>query len=115
MPVSDHMKRVLLDTLVSNINEMVIGFDGTPSTSSDGAAGRPAIILNPTVRVVDDSTILVEGLIPATEAFDDTLKEVYVQFRGTGTSFIPVARHTISPIKKTTTNEMRIQLLIEVK
>ena len=42
MPISDHIKRTLLDTLVSNINEMVIGFDGTPSTSSDGAAGRPA-------------------------------------------------------------------------
>ena len=49
MPVSDHIKRVLLDTLVSNINEMVIGFDGTPSTSSDGAAGRPAVTINPTV------------------------------------------------------------------
>mgnify|MGYP003118321800 CR=1 FL=1 len=70
MPISDHIKRTLLDTLVSNINEMVIGFDGTPSTSSDGAAGRPAITVNPTVRVVDDSTILVEGFIPATESFD---------------------------------------------
>ena len=115
MPISDHIKRTLLDTLVSNINEMVIGFDGTPSTSSDGAAGRPAITVNPTVRVVDVSTILVEGFIPATESFDDTLKEVYVQFRGTGTAFTRVARHTISPLSKTTKNEIRIQLLIEVK
>ena len=114
MPVSDHMKRVLLDTLVSNINEMTIGFDGTPATSSDGTAGRPAITINPSVRIVDDSTILVEGFIPATEEFDETLKEVYVQFRGSS-SFIPVARHTILPVKKTTQNELRIQLLIEVK
>jgi len=113
MPVSDHMRRLLLDTIAANINEMVIGFDGTPSTNSDGAAGRPAIVLNPSVRVIDDSTLLVEALIPATEAFDDTIKEVYIQFRGT--SFIPVARHTIVPIRKTTTNEVRIQLLIEVK
>ena len=114
MPVSDHIKRTLLDTIVSNINEMVIGFDGTPSTSSDGSAGRPAITINPTVRIVDDSTILVEGFIPATESFSDTLKEVYVQFRGVD-SFIPVARHTILPVLKTSQNELRIQILIEVK
>lgn len=114
MPVSDHIKRVLLDTLVSNINEMVIGFDGTPATSSDGATGRPALTINPTVRIVDDNTILVEGFIPATEAFDDAIKEVYIQFRGSN-SFTPVARHTILPVTKTTRNELRIQLLIEVK
>ena len=114
MPVSDHIKRALLDTIVSNINEMVIGFDGTPSTSSDGAAGRPAITVNPTVRIVDDNTILVEGFIPASHAFDDSLKEVYVQFRGAN-SLTPVARHTILPVLKTTQNELRIQLMIEVK
>lgn len=114
MPVSDHMKRLMLDTLVNNINEMVVGFDGTPSSSSDGAAGRPALVINPTVRIIDDNSVLVEGFIPATEAFNDTLKEVYVQFRGTG-SFIPVARHTIAPILKTSQNELRIQLVLEVK
>ena len=114
MPVSDHIKRVLLDTLVSNINEMVIGFDGTLSTSSDGAAGRPAVTINPTVRIIDDSTILVEGMLSANESFDETLKEVFVQLRG-ASSFTPVARHTIAPVLKTTSNEMRVQILIEVK
>ena len=71
MPVSDHIKRVLLDTLVSNINEMVIGFDGTPATSSDGATGRPALTINPTVRIVDDNTILVEGVTAAQLTVDD--------------------------------------------
>lgn len=114
MPVSDHLKRALLDTIVSNINEMVIGFDGTPSTTTDGAAGRPAIVLNPSVRIVDQNTVLVEGFIPASESFDETLKEVFVQLRGTS-SFTPIARHTIAPVIKTTSNEIRIQLLIEVK
>ena len=114
MPISDHIKRTLLDTIVSNINEMIVGFDGTPSTGSDGSAGRPALTINPTVRIIDDSTILVEGFIPATESFTDTIKEVYIQFRGAST-FTPVARHTILPINKTTSNEVRIQVLIEVK
>tara|TARA_R110002051_G_scaffold325552_1_gene428838 strand:+ start:8795 stop:9139 length:345 start_codon:yes stop_codon:yes gene_type:complete len=114
MPVSNHARRLLLNTLVSNINEMVVGYDGSPSTNSDGAAGRPAYVINPNVKIIDDNTILVEGFIPATEAFDDTLKEVFIQYRG-ATSSTPITRHTISGIKKTTGNEIRIQVIIEVK
>lgn len=113
MPVSDHLRRVMLETIADSINEVVVGFDGTPSTSQDGAAGRPAVVLNPTVRVTSDSTILVEAFIPTTHSFDDTLKEVFVQFRGS--TSIPVARHTIAPVYKTQNNEMRIQIIIEVK
>lgn len=43
MPASDQLKRLMVETIADNINEMVIGFDGTPATSSDGAAGRPAV------------------------------------------------------------------------
>ena len=49
MTASDHLKRLLLDTIADNINEVIVGFDGTPATSSDGAAGRPALTLTPTV------------------------------------------------------------------
>lgn len=40
MTTSDTLKRLMIDTIASNINEVVLGFDGTPSTSSDGSAGR---------------------------------------------------------------------------
>ena len=43
MPANDHLKRLMIETIADNINEMVIGFDSTPATSSDGAAGRPAV------------------------------------------------------------------------
>ena len=43
MPISDFMRRLLLDTLASNINEVILGFDGTPATTDDGSAGRPAV------------------------------------------------------------------------
>ena len=49
MPASDQLKRLMIETIANNINEMVIGFDGTPATSSDGTAGRPAITLTPSV------------------------------------------------------------------
>jgi|TARA_R100001443_G_scaffold1295_2_gene4926 hypothetical protein len=114
MPVADRMRRLLLDTIASNINELTIGFDGTPSTNSDGAAGKPALTVAPTVKVIDDTTLLVEAFIPKDFEFTESIKEVFIQYRGTS-SFTPVARHTVKPIIKTSRNELRIQVLIEVR
>ncbi len=114
MPANDNLKRLMIETIADNINEMVIGFDSTPATSSDGSAGRPAITIIPTVRIMDNSTLLVEGSLTTADTFDETLKEVFVQLRGTS-GFTPITRHVFNPIKKTSTNEVVIQLMIEVK
>jgi|TARA_R100000234_G_scaffold35382_1_gene21041 hypothetical protein len=113
MPVSNHLRRLLVQTIADNINEVTLGFDGTTATSSDGAAGRPAITLTPTVTVIDDDTVLVEAVLPFADSFDETIKEVYVQFRG-ASSFTPIGRFTTRPITKTTTNELVVQITIEV-
>lgn len=90
-----------------------MGFDGTPATSDDGSAGRPAITLVPTVTILDDSTLLVQAVLPQTQSFTEQIKEVYLQLRGTS-SFTPVSRFTIKPITKTTSNEVKIEITIEV-
>ncbi len=113
MPVSNHLRRLLTKTIADNINEVTLGFDGTTATSSDGAAGRPAITLTPTVTIIDDDTLLVEAILPFADSFDETIKEVYVQFRG-ASSFTPIGRFTTRPITKTTTNELVVQITIEV-
>ena len=113
MPVSNHLRRLLVQTIADNINEVTLGFDGTTATSSDGAAGRPAITLLPTVTIIDDDTVLVEAVLPFADSFDETIKEVYVQFRG-ASSFTPIGRFTTRPITKTTTNELVVQITIEV-
>ena len=113
MPISDYMRRLLLDTLASNINEVILGFDGTPATTDDGAAGRPAITLTPTITIVDDTSLLVEAKLPYDTTFTDKIKEVYIQFRG-ATEFTHVARYTINPITKSSSNELKIQIAIEV-
>jgi len=113
IPVSDYIKRLLLDTLASNINEVILGFDGTPATSDDGSAGRPAITLVPSVTIVDETSLLVEATLPHTESFTDKIREVYIQFRDT-TEFTPVARYTINPVTKNNSNELVIQIAIEV-
>ena len=114
MPANDHLKRLMAETVASNINEMVIGFDGTPATSSDGSAGRPAVTLTPTVTIVDNSTLLVEASLTTANTFDETLKEVYVQLRGTS-GFTPITRHVFRPITKSSSNEIKIQLVIEIR
>tara|TARA_R100000008_G_C3507059_1_gene126802 strand:+ start:177 stop:521 length:345 start_codon:yes stop_codon:yes gene_type:complete len=114
MPASDYMKRLLLDTIAANVNEMTLGFDGTPSTSSDGAAGRPAVTITPTITVIDDTSLLVEGTLGTQHVFSEPLKEVYLQFRDTN-SFTPVSRHVIAPVVKNDSNEMKVQIVIEVR
>ena len=114
MPSSDHLRRLMIETIADNINEMVIGFDGTPATSSDGAAGRPAVTIKPTVKIMDNATLLVEGTITSAVSYDETLKEVFVQLRGSN-GFTPITRHVFRPILKTTKNEIKLQLVIEVQ
>lgn len=114
MPSSDHLKRLMIETIADNINELVIGFDGTPATSSDGAAGRPALTITPTVKILDNATLLVEGTITSAVSYDETLKEVFVQLRGSN-GFTPITRHVFRPILKTTNNEIKLQLIIEVQ
>ena len=77
MVANDHLKRLVIETIADNINEMVIGFDSPPATPSDGAAGRPAVTITPTVRIMDNSTLLVEGKLSTSDSFNETLKEVY--------------------------------------
>jgi|TARA_R100001015_G_C4534707_1_gene100162 hypothetical protein len=114
MTVNDHLKRLLVETIANNINEVTFGFDGTPETSSDGSAGRPAITLTPTVTIVDNSTLLIEAKIPTNHQFDDTLKEVYIQMRNTN-DFTPIGRHTFRPILKNGSNEVIAQIIMEVQ
>mgnify|MGYP003116563154 FL=1 len=114
MVANDHLKRLVIETIADNINEMVIGFDSTPATPSDGAAGRPAVTITPTVRIMDNSTLLVEGKLSTSDSFNETLKEVYIQLRGTS-DFTPISRHVFRPILKTSTNEVIFQLLVEVR
>ena len=109
MPISDYIRRLLIETIANNINEVILGFDGTPATSDDGAA----VTLVPTVTIVDDTSLIVEATLPYDNSFNEKIKEVYIQFRDTA-EFTPVARYTVSPITKSNSNELKIQIAIEV-
>jgi len=114
MPVSNHLRRLLIETIRDNINEVTLGFDGTPATSDDGAAGRPAITLTPEVTIIDETSVLVEATVPFDESFTESLREVYVQMRNTN-DFLPVGRFNIVPYTKNGSKETKIQTIIEVE
>jgi hypothetical protein len=115
MPVLNHAKRFMVEQLAAKINQMVIGSDGTQATADDGGA-RALAKITPTVRVIDDQTILVEGRFGTTHAFDSaTVQEVLLQhYDSTTSSFIPIYRTDIRSITKSEQNELRISLIIEV-
>jgi hypothetical protein len=115
MPVLNHAKRFLVEQLAAKINQMVIGSDGTQATADDGGARTLAKIV-PTVRVLDDQTILVEGRFGPEHAFDKAqVQEVLLQHKDpTSNSFIPIYRTDIRAITKSAQNEMRITLIVEV-
>jgi len=115
MPVLNHAKRFMVEQLAGKINQMVIGSDGTQATADDGGA-RTLAKITPTVRVIDDQTILVEGRFGTTHAFDTaSVQEVLLQHHDpTTSSFIPIYRTDIRSITKSEQNELRISLIIEV-
>ena len=113
MPLSNRIKRILLQTIADNINEVIVGFDGTPATSDDGSAGRPAVTLAPKITIIDDNSLLVEAKLERSNSFSENIKEVYIQFRDSG-SFTPVARYNTKEFLKDENNEVKIEILIEV-
>ena len=115
MPVLNHARRFLTEELAAKINEMVIGSDGTVASSDDGGARTLARVV-PNVRVLDDQTILAEGIFGTTYSFTASdVQEVLLQYRNPTTNeFIPIYRTDIKPITKTTQNEIRISVIIEV-
>ena len=115
MALSNHIQSTLLGTIASSITSLVLGFDGTPATNDDGGAGRPAIALVPKITIVDETTLLVEASLPITESFNDTIKEVVLMnVDSTLNTFSAVARYNTRPIIKTSQNEIKIEVSIEV-
>ena len=72
--------------------------------------------MTPTVTIIDDQTLLVEGTFGTTQSFATDVQEVYLQFRDPTTGeFVPVYRTDITNITKNTQNELRFSFLLEVE
>lgn len=109
--------RFLTEQLADKINEMIFGFDGTVATSEDGGIGQPAVTIIPTVRILDEHTISVEGRLNNSTTFNTPLREVVLQYQNPldDTDVVPLFRYTFNSFNKSTSNELKFSVLLEVK
>mgnify|MGYP001167616009 FL=1 len=115
MPVLNHVRRRLVDHFATLVNELHIGSDGTVATSEDGGA-RTLDKITPRVEVLDDRTILVEGVFDTSYVYTTDIQEVYLQYKDPSTGeFVPVFRMDINPITKNAQTELRFSFLLEVE
>ena len=115
MPMLNAIKRRLVEHLASLVNELHIGTDGTAASADDGGA-RTVASVTPTVRIIDDTSILVEGSFSTSHVFSDDVQEVYLQYKDPSTGeFIPVYRADIQPFTKNAQNEVIFSFILEVE
>ena len=116
MPLLNEGTRFLIDTLKSRINEVVFGFDGTLATQEDGGIGNPAVVVTPTVRVIDDNTLIVEAKLALDTTFTRPLREVVIRYKNPDNSAdtTDFMRYTYNAVRKTSNNELQFSAIIEV-
>ncbi|MBT4407297.1 MAG: hypothetical protein HOC79_05425 [Euryarchaeota archaeon] len=108
------VKRRLVETLAGLVNELHIGSDGTVASSEDGGA-RTLTKISPSVTIIDDNSILVEGSFNTSHVFATPIKEIYIQYKDPTTGeFVPVYRANINPFTKNAQNEVRFSFIMEL-
>ena len=116
MPVLNEGTRYLVDTLKNRINEVVFGFDGSIATQQDGGIGKPAIAVTPSIRVIDDNTLVVEAKLALDTTFTKPLSEVVIRYKNPAdsTDTTDFMRYTYNSIEKNSNNEIEFSAVIEV-
>lgn len=116
MPLLNEGTRYLVDTLKNRINEVVFGFDGSIATQQDGGIGKPAIAVTPSIRVIDDNTLVVEAKLALDTTFTKPLREVVIRYKNPAdsTDTTDFMRYTYNSIEKNSNNEIEFSAVIEV-
>ena len=113
MPVLDSLKSALTDHLSTLITRMTLGSSGGDASSRDGGAGSPQITIAPEVTKIDDRTLAITANFDTQQTSSQALKEVALH--GDTALDAPAYRATFLPINKGTTNEIKVDILMEVR
>ena len=113
MPILDSLKSALTDHLSTLVTRMTLGSSGGDASSRDGGAGTPQITVTPQVTKIDARTIAVTANFDTQQTSSQSIKEV-VLHGGTALD-TPSYRATFLPIDKNTTNEIKVDVLMEVR
>ena len=113
MPILDSLKSALTDHLSTLVTRMTLGSSGGDASSRDGGAGTPQITVTPQVTKIDDRTIAVTASFDTQQTSSHAIKEVALH--GDTVLDTPAYRATFLPINKNSTNEIRVDILMEVR
>ncbi len=113
MPILDSLKSALTDHLSTLVTRMTLGSSGGDASSRDGGAGTPQITVTPQVTKIDDRTIAVTANFDTQQTSSQSIKEVVLH--GDTALDTPSYRATFLPIDKNTTNEIKVDVLMEVR
>ena len=113
MPVLDTLKSALTDHLSTLVTRMTLGSTGGDSSSKDGGAGNHQMTVTPNVRRIDDRTLSVSAIFDTQQSSSQSIKELVVH--GDTALDTPAYRATFMPITKDSTNEIKVDVLLEVR
>tara|TARA_R100001440_G_scaffold35191_1_gene54170 strand:- start:27567 stop:27914 length:348 start_codon:yes stop_codon:yes gene_type:complete len=113
MPVLDPLKAALTDHLQTLIKQCSLGSGSTDASSRDGGAGNTKMSRSATVQKIDNRTISVSALFDTQVTSEQSITEVVLH--GTNPLDTPSFRATFMPIQKNSTNEVRVDILMEVR
>jgi len=115
MPMLNTIKRRMIEHLSTLVNELHIGSDGTVASIDDGGARTLATVI-PNVRILDDTSLLIEGSFDSSHIYSLDVEEVYLQYRDSVTGeFIPVYRTALPAFTKDGQNEVKFSFILEVE
>tara|TARA_B100001113_G_scaffold315765_1_gene282164 strand:+ start:83 stop:424 length:342 start_codon:yes stop_codon:yes gene_type:complete len=113
MPVLDPIKAALTDHLQTLIKKMTIGSGNTQASSRDGGSGNPLFSKSVEIQRVDERTLSLTALFDSQLSTEQSISEVVLH--GDNPLDTPAFRATFMPITKNTSNEVRIDILMEVR
>ncbi len=113
MPILDSLKSALTDHLSTLVTRMTLGSSGGDASSRDGGAGTPQITVTPQVTKIDDRTIAVTANFDTQQTSSQAIKEVALHWDTVLDT--PGYRANFLPINKNSTNEIRVDVLMEVR
>jgi len=113
MPILDGIKAKLADHLQTLVSQMSLGTSGGQASRRDGGSGNVALSTTPTVQRVDDRTISANAIFTTEMISSADVKEVVLH--GATPLDNPAFRASFVPISKNTTNEIRVDVVMEVR
>ncbi len=113
MPILDGIKAKLTDHLQTLITQMSLGTSGGQASRRDGGSGNVALSTTPVVQRVDDRTVSANAIFTTDMISAANIKEVVLH--GATPLDNQAFRASFVPISKNATNEIRVDVVMEVR